>query len=232
MDVVTSVSVARYRQDDVLDDLLDRHSRPADERLTTQRWLRSDAAKRAVTWAVYGELLATEGLRVLDIGAGLSALQRLLAARHDYIAIDLLAHETVETAETFVASAPGLDLRVTDWAGVDADDVGEVDIIVTNDLFPNVDQRLIGFLDWASGLGHRMIASLTYFATPRAYAARRVDGDEILHVASWNAGQIQACDGVAGWHGLSFDDSDSPYPASVFANGRNVAVASLERQAS
>lgn len=225
MEVVTPEMLDRYVDHDPVARVLDEHSVADDADLVAQRWLRTDAAKRAVTWQVYRELLRTEGLSVLDVGAGLSGLQRALGERHDYTIVDLLVHDPTEATDRFRSTAPDVDLIQSDWSVLDID--RRFDVIVSNDLFPNVDQRLITFLEWSSRLSDRMIMSLTYFHSPKAYAARRIDGDEILHVASWSAAQIEACDGIGGWQGLAARSGTDRYPPSLFGNGRNVAIADL-----
>ena len=180
-----------------------------------------------VTWMVYGDLFQTEGLRVLDVGAGLSGLQRGLGERHDYTVVDMLVHDSTQAARCFAKDAPRVTLIDSDWSALNL--ANRFDVIVSNDLFPNVDQRLIAFLEWSSLMSDRLVISLTYFLRPRAYAAKRLDADEILHVASWSAAQIEACEGTAGWNGLAFPDGIEPYPQSVFENGRNIAVTDLSR---
>ena len=227
MRVLTRELLDAYLAEDPILRLIEANSEPGDDQLTTHRWLLADPAKRAVTWEVYGDLLRSDGLDVLDVGAGLSSLQRAIAARHRYTAIDVLAHDPIRTARQFVDSVPGMDLLEVDWSEATIDT--DVDVIVANDLFPNVDQRLISFLRWASARCDDLILSLTYFEEPHAYAARRVDGDEVFHVASWSAAQIEACELSGGWQGLTFPDGVSPYPRSVFGNGRNVSIARLRK---
>jgi hypothetical protein len=102
----------------------------------------------------------------------------------------------VGSGDVFKRPRPaGIALTVVDleYSGVDWYDFqpADYDIIIANDLFPNVDQRLELFL--AKYLPHckEMRLSLTYFDAPKWYRARRTDGDEILTMLAWNEEQVR-----------------------------------------
>ena len=61
---------------------------------TSERWLGESTAKRLIAWELYGDLFASAGLRIADIGSGYSSIQKALAGRHDYLAVDLHVHDT------------------------------------------------------------------------------------------------------------------------------------------
>lgn len=82
----------------------------------------------------------------------------------------------------------GIDLKMgVDWYDYPP---GEYDIIIANDIFPNVDQRLELFLQKYLPHCKEMRLSLTYFDEPKWYRAQRVDGDEVLTILQWNENQI------------------------------------------
>ena len=60
------------------------------------------------------------------------------------------------------------------------------DIIIANDVFPNVDQRLELFLEKYLPHCKEMRLSLTYFDEPHWYRAKRIDGDEVLTMLAWS----------------------------------------------
>jgi hypothetical protein len=117
--------------------------------------LSTPSPKRKVYDKLYEPLYHKWGLTVLDVGCG--EIDPELTKRHDYTGVDLSA---------------GLD-----WYEFSPD---KYDLIISNDLFPNVDQRLELFLDKYVPCCDEMRLSLTYHNEPRWYRTRRVDGGEML----------------------------------------------------
>lgn len=219
--------VEAYLGHDVVNDLLDRHSRSGDEALVCQQWLRQAPAKRYIMQALYGDLLDdAQRRRVLDVGGGLTALTRVLATRHQYRLADLLAHDDASAAAAMEQEAGTPFIYADDWATL-----GEAryDLVIANDLFPNVDQRLEQFLARFLPQTDRMRLSLTYYDAPRAYKVRRVDADEILHVLAWDGAHLST---VLRRHGAQVVQADFDLfarpPVSVFPNGRQVCLLELQ----
>jgi trans-aconitate methyltransferase len=183
MKAIDRSAVEDYCRDDWVLARLDSASRASDETLTSQRWLRDSPGKRAVFAALYGDLFSSRGLRVLDIGGGVTAFTRILGGRHDYTLVDLMAHEC--RASPAVASATeGCSVATVDWATWPAKQT--FDVIVANDLFPNVDQRLELFVrTMLPRCGHLRL-SLTYYLDGRWYVTSRVDADEIMTIVAWD----------------------------------------------
>lgn len=138
---------------------------------------------------------------VLDVGCG-DDYKRARGLVREYFALDL---------------KDGLDWY--EWPPID------VDVIIANDLFPNVDQRLELFLQKYLPHCKEMRLSLTYFDKPKWYQARRVDGDEVLTMLQW--------DGFRLWDLLSSNRYGGylitwkKYPGE-FPNGRKVLLVWLE----
>jgi hypothetical protein len=179
--------LASYLRDDGIARLLGLTAMPTDARLTCQRWLRETPAKRYAAMALYGDLLVGPRLRVLDVGGGLSSLTRILAERHDYCLIDLMAHDGAAEIETFLSTCPPFQVMAADWR--DALD-GSYDVVVAADLFPNVDQGLSEFLEAALPHTREIRLSLTWHRNPVRYRVKRLDADEIMCMVSWDGAQI------------------------------------------
>ena len=173
-----------YLSDDWIAGLADASATDADCDLTCHRWLADSPAKRLVYSELYGDLLHGEGQRVLDIGGGLTSLTRILAERHDYVLNELMAHETVESVRRFRDSSPSFELREGDWYDLDLGD--RYDIVVANDIFPNVDQRLDLFLPKVLPICREVRLLVTYYNHPRFYFAKRIDGEEVFCMRAWN----------------------------------------------
>ena len=189
MELVSEDAVRRYLEHDVINQLMDACTEDGDEELVCQRWLRDSAAKRMVFERLYGDLLRkTKGLRILDVGGGITCFTRLLARRHHYGLIELLAHGAIVKGDEDAQEAP--DIHVVDWHDF-TPSVHGYDIVIANDLLPNVDQRLQLFLEKFLPVAREVRLSLTFYPQPRFYLARRLDGEEIFCMLAWD-GQTTA----------------------------------------
>ena len=167
---------------------------------TSERWLHESPAKRMIAWKLYGDLFASARLRIADIGSGYSSIQKALAECHDYLAVDLGAHDTA------------WNLQFGDWRDLPDQ---ELDLVIANDLFPNVDQGLEPFLE---KFGCPLRLSLTVYAD-RYYRVKRADADELLTIKAWDWPQTQA---VLLRH-MQVPDI-SPPTESLFDNGRQICL--------
>jgi hypothetical protein len=226
MQLVSEVSIAEYRKDDITSRHLDLYSTPTDEDLVCQRWLRESLPKRYIYQELYGSLFEPgERVRVLDIGGGLTGLTAELARRHDYYLLDLLAHDHQADADSIAARANRDFILAHDWAQLEPE---PVDIVIANDIFPNVDQRLEMFLRRFLPNTRRMRLSLTYYDEPRAYLTRRIDADEILCMLAWNGEQLRHTLEKFSSVIVGADmDIFTRAPNSVFPNGRQVCIVEL-----
>jgi hypothetical protein len=227
MRIMTKPALDAYLANDVIDTQLDRLSVPGDEQLVCQRWLRQTPAKRMIFNALYGDLLnAATRQRVLDVGGGLTAFTRRLVERHDYLLADILAHDCNTVARTMVSEFGRTFVHAADWATLPDRDW---DLVIANDLFPNVDQRLELFLQRLLPHADRVRLALTFYTEPRSYMTRRLDADEILCVLAWDHRHLREVlarfeDRIACFD-LGMLDQSNP---SVYPNGRQVCLVELK----
>lgn len=224
IELLTSRMLSRYLAADTISARLDALSRQGDEALTCQRWLRETPAKRLIYAKLYGDLLEDgPRLKVLDVGGGLMALTRQLAMRHDYTLVDVLAHDTTETAERMQMEVGRQFISQCDWYKFEAAD--RYDIVVANDLFPNVDQRLELFLQRFLSRAARLRLALTFFNKPRFYLTRRMDADEVFCMLAWNGratrGVLEQFLDRGDTPKLSIFDQENP---SLYPNERQVCL--------
>ena len=143
--------------------------------------------------------------------------------------MDLLAHDDLEMANRFEATAGREFVRRQDWWEALSDLNGTSwDVVIANDLFPNVDQRLRPFLDSVLPNTVEARLSLTYYVQPRWYVTRRIDADEILTLMAWDHRQLEP---VLRDFEAIITDPDFRFfgreGQSVYPNGRHVAVVNL-----
>lgn len=188
MKLIDKSFVDNFSENDWILERLATVSEQVDERLTCQKWLLESAAKRAVYAELYGDLLESRGLRVLDIGGGFTGFTRELASRHRYALVDMMAHDGDATER--LRGLLGENLRAEDWAS--GTDEESYDVIVANDLFPNVDQRLKLFLKRFLPRTRNLRLSLTYYDDERWYTTKRLNAEEILTMVAWDGAQTRA----------------------------------------
>jgi hypothetical protein len=227
MELVTKVLLDRYLARDSIASLARVLAQPGDETLTSQRWLAESPAKRLIFERLYGDLLqARRRLRILDIGGGLTAFSRELARCHEYVLLDLLAHDTSEVAAALRASIGHEAVHAIDWYEYRPE--VPFDLVVANDLFPNVDQRLELFLEHFLPWAGEIRISLTYYDTPRFYLARRIGAEEIVCMLAWNGPLTRTVlDRFRDRIQQARLDLLTTQNESVFSNGRQVCLVTL-----
>jgi hypothetical protein len=234
LDILDAAGLHAYLQEDVIGRLAAR-SEPASlyRALACQRWMDSTPAKRFAFSRLYGDLLGDDASarRVLDVGGGLSAMTPFLAAKTDYVLLDPLHHDAEPDIASVGAAAAPFSLIREDWHRV-AFDGAVFDVIIANDLFPNVDQRLALFISWALARTRELRLALTFHNTPRWYETRRTDGEERLTMLAFDGARtrdalVAVADRIAGWNPALFDAAGP----SLFPNGRHVVIATIRGEA-
>ena len=228
MQFIDKEFVAQYQDDDwILSDLI-KISRTADRDYTSQRWLRDSLLKRATFAAIYRDVLKEKtGLRIVDIGGSLSSFTRVLSDRHDYTLVDFLAHESISDA-SLKEEFPLAKIRRRDWFE-DQAEMKNIDLVIANDLFPNVDQRLQLFLGAFIPISKEIRFTATWHNEPKAYAVKRIDADEVLTILSWDHQRL--LDAVKRFRHLIpgfCEDKFTKMKESIWENGRHVCVLEVD----
>jgi hypothetical protein len=223
MELVTKKVVDIYLRTDDTNSRLDKFSDSVGEGYVCQRWLRESPAKRYIYEVIYGPLF--DGLtkqRVLDIGGGLTGLTNFLAERHEYILADILAHDHIKEVKRLTQMVRRDFIMNQDWLSLAE---GRYDLVLANDIFPNVDQRLEIFLEKFIPQCSRIRMLLTWYDTPHYYMTKRLDGEEILCMLAWNGDQIR--DVLAKFQSRILNPNFSLFDKStnsVFNNGRQTCI--------
>ena len=154
-----------------------------DCKYTSNIWLLNSEAKRAIYHYIYGDILFDKKSKyVLDIGGGYTSITEILRTNHNYFLCDIMAHDDInDTIKDFHINK--------DWHDYNPKSI--FDIVIANDLFPNVDQRLEMFLDKYLPITKEIRLSLTYYNTPKYYKVKRTNADEILYFLAWNGEHLK-----------------------------------------
>ncbi len=223
--VYSPEDLQEYMQGDRIKSLMGECSDPQDTRLVCQQWLENMPAKRMIFDDLYGDLLFSKhenrNTKVIDVGGGLTCLTRRLATQTRYTLIDPLVHDDDNSILAAERNSPTFCALRKDWYETAPD---HVDLVIANDIFPNVDQRLELFLDWASRRAKFLRLIVTVYNKVRSYRTKRLDADEQLWFLAWNGSHLINCLQNCGVEvpvelsaGLLQDDS------SLYPNGRTVA---------
>lgn len=216
-----------YMEHDSLMDVLKEKAQGDDEKFTLHKELMESQAKRMLYFYMYGGFsISHRKSSILDVGGGYCSYTRELLETSDYKLLDGMPHDDYFMMESNVKSI-GKDFWIdSDWGEYIPE--GEYDLIIVNDLFPNIDQRLGGFLRKYLPHCRELRMSLTFYNTPKWYEVKKLVGDEILTMLAWNGGQVretlqryqQSFVLVPHWELLDSMES-------IFPDGRQVCIVKL-----
>jgi hypothetical protein len=197
-------------------------SNSQDEELLCQKWLRQNQAKRAVWQKLYGDLMFNkEAKTILDVGGGITSLSIHLGVKHKYTLADILAHDSSQYQDAINRVGRNF-IYSKDWISISP---SNYDLIIANDIFPNVDQRLDLFLQFALPQTKKLRLSLTFYEKPRFYLTKRIDAEEILCMLTWNSEILKLC--LKKYLVNIIDANFSIFgnqPQSLFENGRQICI--------
>lgn len=228
MKLFTREMLEEYLADDVTLRQLNAAAADDEHRLTSHVWLLNSPPKRMIFQHMYGDLLAgTAPVKtVLDVGGGYTSLTRTMLKHYEYKLLDIMAHDDHALLQQIER-----DVARDFWIADDWDKFSSTagwDLVIANDLFPNVDQRLDQFLEKYLPRCRELRITFTYYNTPRWYKVRRVDGEEIFHMVAWDGAQVQrALEKHADRVLDPRFDGLLENPPSMFDNKRQLAMATL-----
>lgn len=228
--VFTNSHLEDYLAHDRILDMLKTASEPLDGDLfTTHRWLVESQPKRMIYDHVYGDLFAgtARAKTVLDVGGGFTALTRILVRRHAYQTLDIMAHDSVSAARREELALKKNFLIQKDW--YEFEPSSAYDVIIANDLFPNVDQRLEIFLNRYLPFCREMRLTLTFYNISRWYKVRRTDADEVFHMLAWDGAQLmQTLNKFSKQFILPIPDLSLHNAPSLYANQRHICYIKIK----
>lgn len=219
-----------YLIDDWILRMLGEYEVQGEKEIRTNQWLKDMDNKRLIYSVVYGDLLrGKSGKKVLDVGGGYNSLTKVLAENSEYFLLDFLAHG----GENYVST--NYNRYNINWLGedwyVNKNQDERFDIVIANDIFPDVDQRMEIFIDKMIPLCKELRLVLTYYNEPKFYTTKRVDDKEVLTFLSWD-GEITSLK-LMKYRERFIDTRNEEIEAmkwnkeSIFRNGRQVSYVIL-----
>ena len=186
-------------------------------------WLIESLPKRYIFNLIYKDLLQHDSnMRVYDVGGGLTSFTNKLLNQNDYTLVDILAHG----GEIKDLKNNKSNLIKDDWFDVD---FKPSEVVIANDLFPNVDQRINFFVEKLIPTTKCIRLTLTWYSAINFYKTNRIEGDEILYMNSWLTEDIKMFLSKFSSRIINYKSSilDS-IPNSVFLNNRNVCYIQIK----
>ena len=200
------------------------------------QWLLSMPWKRSLALCLFGDLLESdhpERKSVLEVGGSLSYFTYQLAARHDYTLLEKVTHEDQADYRQVESETGKSFLQMGDWA--DFEPESAYDVVIANDLFPNVDQRLYEFVDRFLPIAGELRLTLTYYENT-CFEVQRLSSGEILTMKPWGLREMHHfVTHLAGSYPQSFGDLDvadvtyESFEGGLFSNRRNVVYLRLAK---
>ncbi len=213
----------KYQLNDWVYDFVKVNNKIIDKNIGTNGWLINSLPKRMIFDKMYGDLInekIKKNLKILDIGGGINVLQPLISKIHHLTLIDILAHDKKNTAFKF-CDFNNIKLIQKDWFDFLRNDL-DYDLIIANDLFPNVDQRLSTFLDICIKQKCEIRILLTVYENNKFYPVKRVDADELMFMKAWSINDLNSC--LSQKFDLSILNEIENKDKSLFPNGRHIAM--------
>lgn len=213
-----------YSKKDIIGSILNPYS--LDNRFVSQKWLLTSISKRMIYYYMYYDILMSS-YNILDVGGGFCSLTREIIKHNNYTLLDIMAHDIgnlINDIENEIGTAFFIQ---GDWFDCNLD--SNYDIIIANDLFPNVDQRLDLFIEKFLPICTEIRLSLTYYNKNIYYKVKRIAADEIFTIIPWNGGQVKEIlkkykDKIINPNFSIFENNDK----SIFENDRQVIMVKLK----
>jgi hypothetical protein len=199
------------------------------------QWLLDMPWKRPVAFLVLADLLEgpQPAKQILEIGGNLSYFTYQLAKHHKYTLVDKATHEGQANYRRIEDQIGHAFAHICDWAEFGSKN--HYDIIIANDIFPNVDQRLYEFVERFLPYTRELRLTLTYYENT-SFEVQRLTSGEILTMRPWGLRDIQhfaeyltdtypdICPNVDTSQ-LVYQD----YSGTLFSNRRNVIYLNIKR---
>lgn len=238
MKVYTGSMLQQYLKDDWILKIAQEKEEADDVFFRTQTWLKEMDNKRMTMVDLYGDILkaddiyinTTKKLEVLDVGGGYTSLAREFVEKANYELLDFMAHGEHNRVKAIEKKLAKNFCNICDW--YDFKIAHSYDLIIANDIFPDVDQRLELFLNKFLPHCKELRILITYYNSPKFYTTKRVDDTEMLTFLSWD-GEITGLK-LKKYLTRIIDTTEAELDAlkndnsSIYRNGRQVVFLKLK----
>ena len=196
-------------------------------------WLLKLDWKIPVAGLMFDDLITTDRkYQILEIAGSLSWFTLELLRKHDYTLVEKGYHETKNDYKCIQDLVGKKFVTLDDWYNLKIRK--KYDLVIVNDLFPNVDQRLFEFIDKYIRFTKKIRLTLTY-SENTFYEVKRLESGEILYMRPWGLRAITdffnflyESYNISTDHAKIFSEIKyQPLKDIVFENNRNVLFLEL-----
>lgn len=224
MKTYTATDLRQYLKNDWIMELMRQNDKEQEQGIRTNQWLMNMDNKRLIYADVYGDILQEKTSRkILDVGGGYNSLTKVLASHSHYTLLDFMAHGGADYVSK-VSERYHINWMGQDW--YELENMEDYDVVIANDVFPDVDQRIELFIDKMLTHCRELRLVVTYYNTPCFYTTKRTDDSEVMTFLSWD-GEITAMKlrKYADRSNASEDELDAMKRnhSSIYRNGRQVS---------
>lgn len=147
------------------------------------QWITDSPAKRMIYHWLVKELIKYKNKRLFDVGGGLHYFTNFFARNFKYSLIDPLYGLEKEKIDFYFKSSSKFNLIKKDWTSFERK---MTDVVISNDLFPNTDQRIEEFIKFSSKICKVLFLILTFHNKTKSYLVKRLDTDEHLWIKQFD----------------------------------------------
>lgn len=188
----------------------------------SDKWLQKIPAKRMMFSSLYKDLFEpTADFKCLDVGSGQTRLLPQVNKDVKLTLLEPLPPPMPTTGDYHVGSWEDSFLlkEVFDW-----------DLITSNDVFPNVDNRIVRFLESALPRTQKLVMTLTAHNAEKEYLNLTKSDGEVLAWQPWDSEillyKLSSFFGVEFWKDLDLYDSNP----RLFEDKRSVYLLKVTRK--
>lgn len=156
----------------------------------SDRWMKENPNKLSIYLNMYQDLFNSNN-EIFDIGGGISILSKLLSMGNNYTLIDPLVNEPRSEILLNFLIANRIRHIENDWYEILEKQVKKESVVVANDFFPNIDQRIVAFLELAERKKFYFRITLTWYSFLKYYKVQRTDADEQMILAQFQEFDIE-----------------------------------------
>lgn len=185
----------------------------------TDRWLMESPAKRYIYGLMFGDLVGKKKeISVGEIGPGPGYSSLWVTEGRESVLIDSHPDFSLENGIHGDWSA--------NWRHLNG-----CGIILANDVFPNVDQRLLHLIQlFLDSSARELRISLTFFKDIREYLVKRIDAEELLTFKAWQPFELKSVLMEAfPEERATIEQTFLSLPNSIFPNNRLVMILKFSR---
>ena len=146
-------------------------------------WILENSAKRMIYSEIIKQLNPFKKKSLIDVGGGIHYFTNYFANNFSYTLIDPLYNFDKIKLKNFRKNQSNMNHIKSDWINYNGK---KAKLMLANDLFPNIDQRIEQFIKFAKKYCETLFLIATFHNEPKSYLTKRTDANEFLWVSQFS----------------------------------------------